>query len=49
MKINGSHTFAAPTEVLWPMLLDPHVLASVMPGCEKLEQVAETNIKGFLK
>ncbi len=49
MKINGTHTFAAPTEVIWPMLLDPHVLANVMPGCEKLEQVAENEYQGILK
>ncbi|HUM69408.1 MAG TPA: SRPBCC domain-containing protein, partial [Chloroflexota bacterium] len=49
MKINGAHTFAAPTEVVWPMLLDPHILASVMPGCEKLEQVAENEYQGILK
>ncbi|MCL4262001.1 MAG: carbon monoxide dehydrogenase subunit G [Anaerolineae bacterium] len=49
MKINGTHTFAAPTEVIWPMLLDPQVLASVMPGCENLEQVAENEYQGILK
>lgn len=49
MKITGAHTFAAPTEVIWPMLLDPHILASVMPGCEKLEQVAENEYQGILK
>lgn len=49
MKINGAHTFAAPTEVIWPMLLDPHILASVMPGCEKLDQVAENEYQGILK
>lgn len=49
MKINGAHTFAAPIEVIWPMLLDPHIVASVMPGCEKLEQVAENEYQGILK
>lgn len=49
MKITGAHTFAAPTEVIWPMLLDPQVLASVMPGCEKLEQIAENEYQGILK
>lgn len=49
MKINGSHPFAAPQDVIWPMLLDPHILASVMPGCETLEQVAEHEYQGILK
>lgn len=49
MKVNGSYSFAVPRDVLWPMLLDPHVLASVMPGCEKLERVAENEYTGLLK
>jgi uncharacterized protein len=48
MKIEGSHTFDAPQEVVWPMLLDPEVLASVMPGCEKLEKTADNQYEGVL-
>jgi uncharacterized protein len=48
MKIEGSHTFDAPQDVVWPMLLDPEVLASVMPGCEKLEKTAENQYEGVL-
>lgn len=49
MKIDGSYTFAAPRDVVWPMLLDPQVLANVMPGCEKLEEIGENQYKGVLK
>jgi carbon monoxide dehydrogenase subunit G len=49
MNIEGTHTFAATRDTVWPMLLDPEVLASVMPGCEKLEQVGENQYKGILK
>jgi len=49
MKIEGSYPFAAPRDVLWPMLLDPKVLASVMPGCEELETVGENQYQGILK
>ncbi|MFQ5399801.1 MAG: carbon monoxide dehydrogenase subunit G [Anaerolineae bacterium] len=49
MKIEGTHTFAAPRDTVWPMLMDPEVLASVMPGCEKLEQFGENQYKGILK
>lgn len=49
MKVNGSYTFNAPKDIVWPMLLDPQVLANVMPGCESLEQVAENQYKGILK
>ncbi len=49
MKIEGSYPFAAPRDVLWPMLLDPTVLANIMPGCEKLETVEENQYQGVLK
>lgn len=49
MKIEGSYPFAAPRDILWPMLLDPQVLANVMPGCETLETVGENQYQGILK
>lgn len=49
MKIQGTYTFAAPRDVVWPMLQDPDVLARVMPGCEKLEKVDENAYSGILK
>jgi carbon monoxide dehydrogenase subunit G len=49
MKIEGSYPFAAPRDLLYPMLLDPVVLANVMPGCEKLETVGENQFHGILK
>lgn len=48
MKIEGSHTFNASRDVVWPMLLDPAVLANIMPGCEKLEQTGENEYEGEL-
>ena len=49
MKIEGSYPFAAPRDELWPMLLDPQILANVLPGCEKLEPVGENQYQGILK
>ena len=49
MKIEGSYPFAAPRDVVWPILLDPEVLANVMPGCEALETVGENQYHGILK
>ncbi len=48
MKIEGTYNFAAPRDLVWPMLLDPHVLTRVMPGCEKLEQIGENKFSGVL-
>ncbi|MCA9898531.1 MAG: carbon monoxide dehydrogenase subunit G [Ardenticatenaceae bacterium] len=49
MKVEGSYPFAAPRDVLWPMLLDPTVLANILPGCEKLETIGENQFNGILK
>lgn len=49
MKLEGSHPFNAPRDIVWPLLQDPEVLASVMPGCEKLEQIGENEYQGILK
>ncbi|MGB5697995.1 MAG: carbon monoxide dehydrogenase subunit G [Polyangiales bacterium] len=50
MKLAGDYRFNAPASEVWKALLDPVVLAAVMPGCEKLElidgaYVGELNIK----
>lgn len=49
MKIQGSYTFAAPREIVWPMLQDPHVLTKAMPGCEHLDEVGDNQYEGILK
>jgi len=50
VKFAGEYEFEAPVAEVWKALLDPVVLAAVMPGCEKLElvdgaYVGELNIK----
>ena len=50
MKLEGDYLFEAPVGEVWKALLDPIVLAAVMPGCEKLDlvdgqYVGELNIK----
>ncbi|MBI1878952.1 MAG: carbon monoxide dehydrogenase subunit G [Chloroflexi bacterium] len=49
MELSGTYTFNAPRDVVWPALLDPEVLAKVMPGCEKLEQIGENEYQGVIK
>ena len=49
MKLDGEFRFDAPREEVWQSLLDPEVLAQVMPGCEKLELVGENAYEGTLK
>lgn len=49
MKIEGQHTFDAPRELVWKTVLDPDVLAAVLPGCEDFQEVAENEFTGTLK
>lgn len=39
MQITGEHTINAPREQVYDAMLDPEVLKSALPGCEKLEEV----------
>ena len=49
MKLEGTYTFDAPNDIVWEALLDPEVLAKVMPGCEKLEQTGQDEYETALK
>ncbi len=49
MKIEGEHTFDAPRDVVWKTVLDPDVLANVLPGCEDFKEVGENRFEGLLK
>jgi carbon monoxide dehydrogenase subunit G len=44
MKLAGDYRFNAPVSEVWKALLDPVVLAAVMPGCEKLELVDDAYV-----
>ena len=48
MKLEGEYLFDAPHQAVWDGLMDPEVLAATMPGCEKLELVAEDTYEGEL-
>lgn len=37
MDISGSFTFDAPPDRVWTLLMDPAVLASCIPGCDRFE------------
>jgi carbon monoxide dehydrogenase subunit G len=40
MRLTGSYQFDAPAEDVYRRLLDPDVLRVCMPGCERLDRVA---------
>ncbi len=41
MKISGENTIAAPVQQVWDAVLDPSVLVSTIPGCERLEETGD--------
>lgn len=48
MELNGSYIFDAPREAVWDAIMDPAVLANILPGCESLEKVSDTEYFGTL-
>jgi uncharacterized protein len=37
MELAGSYTFDAPPERVWNVLMDPAVISSCIPGCDRFE------------
>ncbi len=48
MKLAGKYEFEAPRDLVWQSLQDPDVLAKIIPGCEKLDEVGENEYEGML-
>lgn len=48
IELAGSYEFAAPQALVWEMLLNPDVLARIMPGCKKLECIGDNNFEGVM-
>lgn len=46
MKIEGEHLFNGPRQDVWDMIQDPVVLASAVPGMDKLDKTSETEYYG---
>jgi carbon monoxide dehydrogenase subunit G len=49
MKVQGQHTFDAPRATVWKAVMNPEVIAKVMPNCEALETVGENTYEGAMK
>ena len=48
MKIQGTHVFAAPRQVVWDALLDPTVLSLALPGGEQLEKLNDNEYQAAM-
>jgi uncharacterized protein len=49
MKIQGQHAFNVPRARVWAAVMDPTVIAGVLPGCEDLKSTGENTFEGLLK
>lgn len=49
MDLNGEYSFEAPRQAVWDALQNPEVIAQIMPGTEKLEEIGPGEFQGVLK
>ena len=45
MDISGSYTFDAPPDRVWALLMDPAVISSCIPGCDRFEPSGENSYR----
>ena len=48
MEIAGSYTFNAPPDRVWTLLMDPQVISSCIPGCDRFEPDGEDRYRARL-
>ena len=48
MDISGSYTFPVPPDRVWDLLMDPAVIASCIPGCDRFEPDGEDRYRARL-
>ena len=48
MNISGTYSFDAPPPQVWDLLMDPEVISSCIPGCEKLVPDGEDRYRAKL-
>src|SRR5512135_2833295 len=46
MKITGNYSLDTSPERIWPLIFEPGALLQMLPGCEKIEQVAPDEYRG---
>ncbi|MCZ6876173.1 MAG: carbon monoxide dehydrogenase subunit G [bacterium] len=47
--MQGNYTLQAPRDKVWAFLMQPESMAKIMPGCERLEEVAPDTFEATLK
>src|SRR6187397_2769954 len=48
MEISGTYTFAASPDRVWNLLMDPAVISSCIPGCDRFDPNGEDRYRARL-
>ena len=48
MDLSASYTFASSATRVWALLIDPEVVASCLPGCQRLEPLGDDRYRAEL-
>jgi carbon monoxide dehydrogenase subunit G len=48
MDLSASYTFAAPPAIVWNLLNDMEVVASCLPGCDRLQPIGDDTYRAEL-
>jgi len=48
MDLKATYSFPIPAGRLWQSLMDPEVIASCLPGCQKFEPIGEDEYRVVL-
>jgi carbon monoxide dehydrogenase subunit G len=48
VEITGSYTFNAPPDRVWALLMDPAIIASCIPGCDRFEPEGDDRYRARL-
>ncbi len=48
MDISGTYTFNAPPDRVWALLMDPAVISSCIPGCDRFEPDGDNRYRARL-
>ena len=48
MDVNGSHTFGAPRDRVWSLLLDPEALRASLPSVKEFKQVGDDEFEATM-
>lgn len=49
VDLEGTYTFDAPRDAVWSALMDPQVIAAILPGCQKMEEIEPNAYRALIQ